>query len=158
MIASLLLEEADYGASVMELYEEVIELLPEDPDLQEKVHVAVIAGVGRRLAAAEDCRYDVPAALRNAAFFVAHDVPQLAPPFPLGVSDVRFVADLAEAGHLRPVRDRTYDLADVAEAHAFVDTGRKRGSVVLRIAGAPTPSSDDRSSRAGRATSRRASS
>jgi NADPH:quinone reductase-like Zn-dependent oxidoreductase len=76
----------------------------------------------------------------------------------LTAEDLAVLVDLAEAGAFRAVRDRTFDLADVAEAHAFVDTGRKRGSVVLRIAGAPTPSSDDRSSRAGRATSRRASS
>jgi NADPH:quinone reductase-like Zn-dependent oxidoreductase len=40
---------------------------------------------------------------------------------------------LAEAGHYRAVRDRTYDLADIVEAHRFVDTGRKRGNVVVRI-------------------------
>jgi NADPH:quinone reductase-like Zn-dependent oxidoreductase len=42
---------------------------------------------------------------------------------------------LAEEGRFRAVRDRTFDLADIAEAHRFVDTGRKRGNVVLRIAG-----------------------
>ena len=47
--------------------------------------------------------------------------------------DLAFLVDLAEAGSFRAVRDRTYDLADVAEAHRYVDTGRKRGSVVLRI-------------------------
>jgi hypothetical protein len=31
------------------------------------------------------------------------------------------------------VIDRAYALEDAAEAHAYVDTGRKRGSVVLRI-------------------------
>ena len=40
----------------------------------------------------------------------------------------------AEAGDIRPVIDRTYDLADIVEAHRYVDTGRKRGSVVVRIA------------------------
>jgi NADPH:quinone reductase-like Zn-dependent oxidoreductase len=39
----------------------------------------------------------------------------------------------AEAGSYRAVRDRTYDLADIAEAHRFVDTGRKRGNVVVRV-------------------------
>jgi NADPH:quinone reductase-like Zn-dependent oxidoreductase len=48
--------------------------------------------------------------------------------------DLAFLVDLAEAGHYRAVRDRTYDLADIAEAHRFVDTGRKRGNVVIRIA------------------------
>lgn len=29
--------------------------------------------------------------------------------------------------------DRTYKLADVVEVHRFVDTGRKQGTVVLRV-------------------------
>ncbi|GAA1805147.1 NAD(P)-dependent alcohol dehydrogenase [Agromyces neolithicus] len=41
---------------------------------------------------------------------------------------------LADAGALRPVIDRTYELDDVVEAHRYVDTGHKTGSVVLRIA------------------------
>ncbi|MGK5113032.1 NAD(P)-dependent alcohol dehydrogenase [Geodermatophilus sp. CPCC 205506] len=48
--------------------------------------------------------------------------------------DLAFLVDLAEAGSYRAVRDRTYDLADIAEAHRYVDTGRKRGNVVVRIA------------------------
>jgi NADPH:quinone reductase-like Zn-dependent oxidoreductase len=48
--------------------------------------------------------------------------------------DLAALVDLAEAGHYRAVRDRTYDIADIAEAHRFVDTGRKRGNVVVRIA------------------------
>ena len=56
--------------------------------------------------------------------------------------DLAYLVDLAEAGHYRAVRDRTYDLADIAEAHRFVDTGRKRGNVVLRLTGEqPAPSS-----------------
>jgi NADPH:quinone reductase-like Zn-dependent oxidoreductase len=37
---------------------------------------------------------------------------------------------------LKPVIDRVYRLADAAEAHSYVDTGRKRGSVVLTVANA----------------------
>jgi NADPH:quinone reductase-like Zn-dependent oxidoreductase len=48
--------------------------------------------------------------------------------------DLAFLVELAEAGHYRAVRDRTFDLDEIAEAHRFVDTGRKRGNVVLRIA------------------------
>jgi NADPH:quinone reductase-like Zn-dependent oxidoreductase len=47
--------------------------------------------------------------------------------------DLAFLVELAEAGSYRAVRDRTYDLADIVEAHRYVDTGRKRGNVVLRI-------------------------
>lgn len=48
--------------------------------------------------------------------------------------DLRYIADLAKSGELAPVIDRTYALEDAAKAHAYVDTGRKRGSVVLRLA------------------------
>ena len=48
--------------------------------------------------------------------------------------DLAALVDLAENGSFRAVRDRTYDLADIAEAHRYVDTGRKRGNVVVRIA------------------------
>ncbi len=30
-----------------------------------------------------------------------------------------------------PVMDRTYPLSDLVEAHAYVETGRKRGNVVV---------------------------
>jgi len=41
---------------------------------------------------------------------------------------------LAETGEFRPVIDRTFDFDQIVEAHRYVDTGRKRGNVVLRIA------------------------
>jgi NADPH:quinone reductase-like Zn-dependent oxidoreductase len=58
--------------------------------------------------------------------------------------DLAFLVDLAEAGAYRAVRDRTYDLADVAAAHRYVDTGHKRGNVVLRLTGEATSSTPTR--------------
>ena len=49
--------------------------------------------------------------------------------------DVAFEIELAKQGALRPVIDRIYQLDQVVEAHRHVDTGRKRGSVVLQLAG-----------------------
>jgi NADPH:quinone reductase-like Zn-dependent oxidoreductase len=49
------------------------------------------------------------------------------------VSDLAEMAALAEAGALRPVIDRRYRFAQMAEAHAYVETGRKRGSVVVSV-------------------------
>jgi NADPH:quinone reductase-like Zn-dependent oxidoreductase len=45
----------------------------------------------------------------------------------------QFLADRARAGDYKPVIDRTCPLEDIVQAHAYVDTGRKRGSVVVRM-------------------------
>ena len=47
--------------------------------------------------------------------------------------DLRFLAELAQAGEFRPVIGRRYPFEQIAEAHRYVDTGRKIGSVVITI-------------------------
>ena len=49
------------------------------------------------------------------------------------VGDLAEIATLAEAGALKPVVDRRYGFARMAEAHAYVETGRKRGSIVVTL-------------------------
>jgi NADPH:quinone reductase-like Zn-dependent oxidoreductase len=44
-----------------------------------------------------------------------------------------YLASLAEAGAFQPFIDRRYPLENAAEAHAYVDTGRKKGNVVLTL-------------------------
>jgi NADPH:quinone reductase-like Zn-dependent oxidoreductase len=48
-------------------------------------------------------------------------------------ADLLLIKRLIEEGRLRPVVDRTYTLDEIVEAHRFVDTGRKRGGVVLAV-------------------------
>lgn len=43
------------------------------------------------------------------------------------------IARMADAGTLKPVIDRRYEFARMAEAHAYVATGRKKGSVVVSV-------------------------
>lgn len=43
--------------------------------------------------------------------------------------------NIVEAGHLRMPIDRTYPLEQIVEAHTYIDTGRKKGNVVLTPAG-----------------------
>ncbi len=48
--------------------------------------------------------------------------------------DVRAMAELAAAGKFRPVVDKVYPFEEIVAAHARVDSGHKRGNVVVRIA------------------------
>ncbi|RKO21576.1 NAD(P)-dependent alcohol dehydrogenase [Pseudarthrobacter phenanthrenivorans] len=55
---------------------------------------------------------------------------------PFTAADLARVAELAETGKFKPVIDRVFSLPDIAEAHRYVDAGRKVGNVVVQIAGA----------------------
>ena len=47
--------------------------------------------------------------------------------------DLRFLGALAAAGEYLPVIDRRYAFEEIADAHRYVDTGRKRGNVVITM-------------------------
>jgi NADPH:quinone reductase-like Zn-dependent oxidoreductase len=47
---------------------------------------------------------------------------------------LRKVVGLAEDGHFHPVIDRCYDFSQMIAAHTHVDTGHKKGNVVVTVA------------------------
>ena len=48
--------------------------------------------------------------------------------------DLSYLKSLVEEGSIKAVVDRRYVLEEIAEAHRYVETGRKRGAVVVTLA------------------------
>ena len=48
-------------------------------------------------------------------------------------ADLATLAEMVATGKVRAVIDRSYPLERIAEAHAYVDTGRKRGNVAVTL-------------------------
>lgn len=76
---------------------------------------------------------DLPAILGSLWVGMTSKQRVIAGPAPERVEDLAQLAQLFVEGHYKPVLDRSFPFAQIADAHRHVDTGHKQGNVVVTL-------------------------
>jgi Putative PD-(D/E)XK family member, (DUF4420) len=95
LIASVFVEYAGAGASVMDLAEQIRFRISEKPDLLLHLDWIISTTLGDSWRDALEVRFDYECAEDSLAFFEVTSIPMVTRNLPIGVSDVRFKSDLS---------------------------------------------------------------
>ena len=102
----------------------VIDYTREDFTQRSERYDLIFDAVGKRYSQKAACH---KALAPDGKLISVDDRPQL------GLNTLMRLKELAEAGRLRPVIERVYPLEQIAEAHRCVETGHKRGNIVVSM-------------------------
>jgi NADPH:quinone reductase-like Zn-dependent oxidoreductase len=105
----------------------VIDYTKEDCTNRGKLYDFIFDAVGKRKSST--FKLECPKALTPNGKYISVDdgSPKI------HIEDVLLLTELVEAGKLQPVIDRCYPLEQMVEAHRYVETGHKKGNVVITV-------------------------
>lgn len=100
LLASVMVRQASGGVSLRQLVDRIVGRFRNDGEATLRLHQGLARILGSSMLAAMEHRFDLEAAVESLAFFDLSEVPAVRPPFPPGVSDVRFRVDLQDLEQL----------------------------------------------------------
>lgn len=106
LVASVFVERAGGGVSMISLVEEIRKQVNDDPELLLQLETTVAATLGENWRAAVDDRFDRQLAEDSLQFYESNAIPSVSPNMPVGVSDVRFKSDLTDVAPAVPTTYR----------------------------------------------------
>jgi len=95
LIASVVLSEADDGATIGDLCRAVVERVSDDAELKRRLETIVTQSLGRDWREAATRRFDLHDARQYLRFYDVRDVPTVPQPVPVEVKHVHFTVDLS---------------------------------------------------------------
>ena len=105
--------------------ETVIDYTKEDFAKRGEAYDLIFDAVGKRYSSKRRCK---TALAPNGKYISVDDgTPRIR------VEELMSLKELIEAGKVTPIVDRCYPLEQIAEAHRYVETGHKRGNVVVTV-------------------------
>jgi NADPH:quinone reductase-like Zn-dependent oxidoreductase len=104
--------------------DKVIDYTKEDFTKRGESYDFIFDAVGKRYSSKLQCK---KALTPNGKYISVDDTAKV------HIEDLILLKDLIEAGKIKPVIDRTYNLEQIADAHSYVETGHKKGHVVITV-------------------------
>ena len=104
--------------------DKVIDYTKEDFTKREDSYDFIFDAVGKRYSSKLQCK---KALTPNGKFISVDDTPKIR------IEDLVLLKELIETGKIKSVIDRRYPLKQTAEAHRYVETGHKKGNVVITM-------------------------